>query len=326
MSGKSYFFVQSITINGKQLDKGKIESTTYIEHVNMNGSLLILEIADESGSMRDENRVKSGGEVVALLGDPDGSGTLFQEIFTILKAPVSNGRMRICAIQKDMDKLKKPSPKAIFLADKPTLQSVKTLASGIPIEAGRVTGLCTYHLDAGEAPSGLLREIAKDHACLCYWSRGKLHLVPYSEAFQQPPVIMLESHNPKAEHTIAFYKWLDHDFASERQNVKRYSCYSMTEGWQYSAGNDDAPIEFVPNATLSQLNNRLKHIVPLLEVETAGDGALQAGVMVGIRINKMSNENVLDESAPPEILITRVIHHETPNNYMCTLELGVLRG
>lgn len=79
MSGKSYFFVQSITLNGKRLDKGKIESTTYIEHVNMNGSLLILEIADESGSMRDENGVKSGGEVVALLGNPD----LFQETFTI---------------------------------------------------------------------------------------------------------------------------------------------------------------------------------------------------------------------------------------------------
>lgn len=327
MSGKGYFFVQSIKVGGKLLDKAHVESTSYIEHANMNGSLLLVDVRDEQGKLRDEAGVKKGVEVVASLGDPDDSGALFQETFVILKAPMKDGVMKICAIQKDMAKLKTPSSKAIFFTNKPTMQSIRTLANGIPVEAGRVNGLCTYHLDAGEAPSGLMREIAKDHACLCYWSRGKLHLKPYSEVFAQSPTITLESNNPKAKNRISFFKWLDHDFASESESVKRYASYSMTEGWLYSSNApEDAPIEIVPNATQSQLNDRSKRVVELMEVELAGYGKYQAGMVVGLRINKMDKDSVLDESAPSKALITRVTHHETAKNYSCVLGLGVLRG
>lgn len=326
MTGKSYFFVQSVTINDVLIDKATIESTSYIEHANMNGSLLVMVLADESGTRRDEFKIRAGDKVVATLGDPDDSDTLFQEVFTVLSAPVSGGRMRINAMQAHVNQLKIPVHKPIFITERPTLQSVSILAGGLPVKAGRVNGLCAYHLDVGGNRSGLMRSIALDHASLCYWSRGSLYLMPYSEAFAQKPVLTLESNNPKAKHTISYHRWLDHDLAATLKVAKRYASFSMTEGWQYSDGDPSLPTEFVPNATRAQLNARLKAVVPLLEVETAGFGRLRAGMMVGVRIHKMNRENVLDESAPTRMLITRVTHHETSLNYICTLELGVLRG
>ncbi|WP_370554250.1 hypothetical protein [Edwardsiella tarda] len=326
MSKQNFLFVQKVLLAGKELDKSMIQSTSYIEHANMNGSIVMMDISDENGSFRDEHRIRQNTTLELTLGDPDGSGVLFTERFTVIKAPTSSGQMRIYAVQADMKTLKTPTTTPKFFTQRQPAQIIQMLAKGIPLQIGRVNGLCTYHLDMGETPSALLREVATDHASLCYWSRGKLCLVPYSEAFAQAPILTLEAHNPKAEHTIGTYRWIDDEHASAEKNTKRYVSYSMTEGILAGAGAPDAPVEFVPMATPTQLMNRMKHIRPALEIETAGYGALQAGMMVGIRINKMNAENVLDESVPPVMIILNITHHETQKNYTCKLQLGVLCG
>lgn len=323
MSEQTFFIIQKVTINGEVVDKSLFHAISYIEHANLNGSQLMMELRDELSYFRDEKAIQNGALVVLSIGDPDITGTLFEETFRVIKAPATGGVIKLYAMQTVIAALKVPAANPRFFNDRQPAQ-IALMLSNAHVEAGRINGLGTYHLDMGETPASLLREVASDHASLCHWARGKLRLIPYVEAFAQKPLLTLEAHNNKAANPIIGFRWLNDDYAARQANTRRYVSFSMTEGVQTTAGDPSVPVEFLPLATPAQLRARLKYVRPVLEVDTPGDGRLMAGAMVRVRINKMSREDVLDESIPTNMLITRVTHHETKDNYMCKLELGVL--
>ncbi|MDC9615487.1 tail length tape measure protein [Xenorhabdus khoisanae] len=316
------FFLQTIEINGEVLPRESVTSVAYIEIAKLAAPLLLLNIRDVTGYVLDNMGVKEGAVITVTLGDPGGEQALFKEDFFIVSAPLNMDTVTITSISTSMRTLLIPSGTPRFFADAEPEKIIRTLAKGLKPVTEPFNRLGTYHLNMGQKPATLVRQVAKDHGALAWTARGKIHLKSMSNLIKTKPAFTYEYNNPQAKYRITKLRNLNSDFAVTASKQHRYVGYSMTDGYR-SFGDASLPVKMVSDAELGTLQNMGRVLIPKLDIECAGNSAIQAGSVIQVVIHRYDPDNRIDESIPKNMIVERVTQFEERVAYSTRMILGV---
>ncbi|WP_426575243.1 tail length tape measure protein (plasmid) [Xenorhabdus stockiae] len=316
------YFLQSVEINGQILPRESVTSVAYIEMTRLEAPLLLLNIRDVTGYILDNMAVREGAVMTVVLGDPEGQQALFKDTFFIVSAPLNKDTVTITGIATAMRTLLIPTGVPRFFVDAEPDNIIRTLTQGLKPVSDPFNRLGTYHLNMGQKPATLLRQVAKDHGALAWTARGKLYLKSMADLIRVKPAFSYEYNNPQAKYRITKLSNINADFAVTASKQHRYVGYSMTEGYR-AAGETSLPVKMVSDPELGTLQNRGRVLIPKLDIECAGNPAIQAGAVIQVIIHRYDPENRIDESVPKNMIVERVTQFEERAAYSTRMILGV---
>lgn len=238
------YFLQSVTINGGEMPRNWVTSALYIEKTSLTAPLLVLEVHDPAGKLVDEMGARHGATLVAELGDPTGQRGAYKETFFVTSAPASGDVVRIIAVSADLKRLKTPSARVRLYADRQPGDVMTEFAGPMAIEADAFRKAMTYHLNMGEKPSGVLRQMAEDHGALVWCARGKFCMKDMVKLVGTKATFVYEANNPQAEYTISKLSNINQDAAATSSRDYQYVGYSMTDGY-VAVGDKTKPVKYI---------------------------------------------------------------------------------
>ncbi|MDC5753606.1 hypothetical protein [Vibrio europaeus] len=324
MKIQSKAFVQTIKVNGQEIDKTVLVSCAYIESLDLSSPCIITSFKDDRGDLRDDLKLGEGAIIDLEFGDVDGRGrAMFQESFVISDAPIRNNVIHAEGFSKAINALKQPAVKPKFLVDKPVETILATLCegTGLAIQCS-VSGVGTYHLNYDMTPSRLIRNIARDFGAAVWVSRGVLYFRPYEELMSQAPAYKVGLNAKDVDIDITKHEVVKNQKQFERVAQKNFFSWSIDKGMQASVTNADKSKVLV-TTNQSQLNNLSKYAQPLLVLECYGISDLQPSNMLDFILVRLSNDESLDESLPNRMFITRITHYTQGERYLINAEVGV---
>ncbi|MDT0178128.1 tail length tape measure protein [Enterobacter sp. BRE11] len=316
------YFLQSVSINDKELPRSWITSSLYIEKTALTAPLLVLDAHDPAGKLVDEMGARYGATLVAELGDPTGQRGAYKETFFVTSAPASGDVVRIIAVSQDLKRLKTPSARVRLYADRQPGDVMKEFAGALTIEADAFKKAMTYHLNMGEKPSGVLRQMADDHGALVWCARGRFCMKDMAKLISTKAAFVYEANNPQAEYTISKLSNINQDAAATSGRDFQYVGYSMTDGY-VAVGDKSKPVKYISDADVTTLTNMARVLVPKLDIEVSGNADITAGMVIGVQIHRYDPDNQVDETLPKNFIVAAVIHHEDRIGYTTRMILGV---
>ncbi|EKN4689583.1 tail length tape measure protein [Yersinia ruckeri] len=316
------YFLQTIEINGTELPRESVTSVAYIEITKLEAPLLLLNIRDMTGNILDNMGVREGSVITATLGDPEGNQALFKEEFYVVSAPLNMDTVTITSISMNMRTLLIPTSAPRFFVDAQPEQIITTLVKGLNPVADSFNRIGTYHLNMGQKPATLLRQIAGDHGALAWMARGNINVKSMAGLLKNKPAFTYEYNNPQAKYRITKMSNINSDMAATASKQHRYVGYSMTEGYR-SAGDKSLPVRLMPDSDLGTLQNMGRVLIPKLDIECAGNAAIKAGSVIQLLIHRYDTDNRIDESVPKTMIVERVTQFEERFAYSTRMILGV---
>lgn len=317
------YFLQNLTINNQPISREDVLSCCYMEINDLEGPQIEIVISDRSGRMVDNLGIKYGSGMICTLGDPEGSGALWQETFFIMEAPARNDTITVIALADEVRKLHAPAAKAQFFTNQqPGDILAKLVAGGLAPVADSFNLIGTWHLNNGEEPVNVIRRMAEDNGAIAWAAKSKLNVKGINSLLQAGPSWTYEAMNPSAQLHILRYQILNADYAASHAHDYRYVGFSSTEG-QRSGGGDNVPVRMVADIDPGVLKNRTIGLIPKLDMEIQGNAALGVGDVINIKLHRDDGPNTLNEAIPAYLVVMRVTHMETRFNYRCRAILGV---
>lgn len=331
MGNKQQLFFQSVTVNGKELPIFNLDSGTYVENINLEGPLLILNFYDVDSSLRDDYKLVDGAVLSVKMGDVNGRGDAYFTTDFVVGHPIVNGDyLRIEALEKGVYATKKKVTTPLFFNGLRIGEILAELFVGYKIVVADDLTLkqrLYHHVTSGSTSAAMLRKICRDLGCAIWVSRGKVYCSPLKMlGNQEKDYPVLEYQPAKSNHAIYAYQAIHTDEAAARQTQKCYMSWDMVNGMQKSTAHPDAPRKILPKVPLESLNNLHIHAVPRMLADLLGNGLYTAGMTVGVRLNRFSQGAPLDESMPARQLIMVVSHIEDKKSYKCKVTTGVIQS
>lgn len=316
------YYLQSLTINGVPIPRENVVESAYIEMLNFTGPVLLLKIRDVSGAVIDNGRVGKGSILVASLGDAAGSSSLFEETFYVAEAPRLQDTVHVTAIVQHVQKLLIPAAQPRFYVQKQPADILRELAPGLQVTADSLNKVGTWHLNMGQKPAALLKQIAQDTGAMAWVARQGINFKLNDNLLNQRPSFTYEYNNPKAKLTITKMKNINADHAVTGQREYRYMGYNETEGMTVT-GDPSLPIKMVSDQDLGVLQNKHVTIVPKLDAECSGNPGIRAGQVISVVLHRYDTVNRINESVPKNMVVERVTHYESRFAYLSKMILGI---
>lgn len=168
------YFLQSVLINDNKVPRDWIFTAVYVEKTSLKAPLLKLEIHDATGTVIDDWKAKYGASLVAEMGDPNGNAGTFKTDFFVTSAMLAGDVVTVIAVSEDVRRFKIPSPRTNLHTNKTPDAIFKAYSGKLKITSSVLKRAVTYHLNAGDKPSKMLSEIARDKGALCWVCRGEV--------------------------------------------------------------------------------------------------------------------------------------------------------
>lgn len=319
---RTQLFLQTATLNGTEIPRAMIISCAYMEHGELTGPQLMLEIMDASNYIVNQLKCQFGSTLVCSMGDPEGLGQVqFNETFFVIKAPYQGDKVILLALSAAVRTLKIKATAPQFFVDKQPSAILSQLCGNLTVNADSVTKTSTYHLNAGQKPAAVIEEVARDAGALCWTSRGAINIKTLKKLANKTASMTYESNNPKADYPITRYNLLNKDDQYKQSRQYRLASYSMTKGMVYY-GDETLPLKMVSNPDKTAMSNQNSFLMPKFDMEVTGNAALMPGVMLKVLVHTYDSESALDESVPTNMIIERVTHYEDRLGYMSRVVLG----
>ena len=316
------YYLQSLSVNGATIPREDVVESAYIEMLSFGGPLLILKIRDVSAAVIDNGKIKKGAELVASLGDAAGRYSLFQETFYVVEAPREQDTIKVTAIATSTQKLLIPAAQPRFFVAKQPSEIVRELAGGLMPYADSLSKVGTWHMNMGQKPAVLLRQIAQDTGATAWVARNTINFKLCSGLLNQSPAFTYEYNNPKAKFIITKIKNINADHAYTAPREYRYMGYHETEGLKV-VGDPALPIKMVSDQDLGAIQNKHVTLVPVLDVECSGNPGIQAGQVFSVTVHRPDNTNRINEAVPKNLVVERVTHFESRFAYISRMILAV---
>lgn len=331
MANQQQLFFQSVSVNGKNIPIGNIDGGTYIESLNMEGPILILNIYDVDSSLRDDYKLVDGAILSVKMGDVRGRGDAYFTTDFVVGHPIVKGdKLRIEAIEKQVYKLKQLVSTPMFFNGVRVSEMLAELFPGYTVKVADDASMkqrISHHVTTGSTPAAMLRKVCRDMGCAIWVARGAVYCSPLTMlGNQEKGYPILEYQAQKSNHPIFAYQAIHVEEAASRQAKRCYMSWDPVNGMQKSTAHPDAPRKFLPNIPQESLNNLHIHVVPRMLADLLGNGTYTAGMTVGVRLNRFSQGAVLDESMPARQLITVVSHTVGRDSYKCKVTTGVVQA
>lgn len=314
-------FLQSATINGNKVPREWIYSTVYIEKTNLKAPLLKLEIRDMTGTVIDDWQTKYGAVLVAEMGDPQGEEIAFKTTFFVTSATLAGDVITVIAVSDELRQFKIPSARTVLHSNRTPAAIFSDYMGDLVLADNTQKRAVTYHLNAGEKPSKMLADMARDKGALCWVARGKFYFSTLTDLARQKAAFTYEANNPQAERTISKMRFINQDHAATAGNQFRFSGYSMTDGY-VEYGDAALPVRYISDADMETLRNLQKKLVPKLDIEVAGNPGIRPGLRIEVLIYRYENDNQIDESLPRKMIVISVAHFEDRVGYTTRIILG----
>ncbi len=300
-----------------------MQACTYIEPASMEGVKIILELADHVGLYRDDYGMQEGAEIEVTFADIDESGNqTWIERFIITTPTSKEGVLTVNGFGKDTHRLKTPAITPRFFVNKQPKDILAALLPSLKVSADNFEQGATYHLNAGGTPARLIRSMARDFGSLCFICRGTVYFksirkLAMSEEFT------LESGNPTAEMTMAHYQLIGERALYERMLNRDYVRWDTVAGLETARNGSSGARTLISVPQAKALNNQHIALIPVLDVELAGNTLFMPAKVCSVLFHKYLPETELDETLPEKQIINQVAHYQRGNRYQCRLELGV---
>ncbi|EBC2816830.1 tail length tape measure protein [Salmonella enterica] len=316
------YFLQSVTINDNKVPRDWIFTAVYVEKASLKAPLLKLEIHDITGTIIDDWKAKYGASLVAEMGDPQGNAGTFKTTFFVTSAMLAGDVVTVIAVSEDVRRFKIPSPRTNLHTNKTPDAIFKVYAGDQQIAGSAMKRAVTYHLNAGEKPSKMFAEMARDKGALCWTCRGQFNFYSLADLIKQQPSFTYEGNNPQAEYTLSKMRLIQQDHAVTATNQYRFVGYSMTDGY-IECGDSSLPVRYISDSDMETLRNMQLSLVPKLDIEVAGNPEIKPGMVIEILVYRYDQENRLDESLPRKMIVKNVAHFEDRVGYTTRIILGV---
>lgn len=330
-NNKQQLFFQSVKVNGKEIPIFNLDSGTYVENINLEGPLLILNFFDVDSSLRDDYKLVDGAVLSVKMGDVSGRGDVYFTTDFVVGHPIVQGdKIRIEAVEKQVFKLKKPVSTPMFFNGVRIADILSELFVGYKINVANDLTMkqrLYHHVTHGSTPAVMLRKICRDLGCAIWVARGTVNCAPLKMlGNQEKDYPVLEYQTSKTNHPIYAYQAIHVGEAAARQTQRCYMSWDPVNGMQKSTAHPDAPRKILPKVPLESLNNLHIHVVPRMLADLLGNGTYTAGMTVGVKLGRYSEGAPLDESMPARQLITVVSHIEDKKSYKCKVTTGVIQA
>lgn len=339
MSNKERMFLQSLSIDGVDLSSSEFDvsledvaSIAYIEQFDLSGSTLTLAIRDANGLFRDNIGLGVDSELVAVFGDLGGlESDHFKDTFAVFSvAPHTDDKdvLVVEAFQKDVEQLKIKAAKPRFFTNLEPRAILKELAPNLTIDC-RVSGVGTYHLNQGKAPSRLIRNMARDYGAAAFVCRGTLYMLPLSSFGVGEPVVRF-GHNTQyndenIDTQIHQLNRIDVTKSVTRKLCRNFAAWSPEAGLVSSGEYEDKPTQLLAlPITRNQLSNQAKFVVPVLDVVAIGQLKLKPFDTVKVEVVKFDANAEVDHSVPSLLGIQTITHFCEGTKYNNRIVLGVV--
>lgn len=320
--GEPVSFISSITHNDNAIDLAFLTKSVFVETLDLSGPRLMLEFNDRHSLIRNRLGVKPNDlirVVFAITDDwflPGISNTLY---FKILSMPVLPGDiLKINCIQSDVANLKVPAKESqafIDVSPETILSYYFPNATNFDVDTFPVH---SFHVIAGERPSLMLRQMARELGAAIWNQRGIIcfkDLLKIADSTQNEPNHIFAWKNTGAgENQIAHYSTPRSEDLISDILVRNSIGWSMTEG-MISSVLTDAPPEFVSIDRQDILNNLSKVLCPSVDFTAAGNVEITSGLMLNVQWNLDQIDSPLDESLPEDVLVGTVAHYYGSNKY-----------
>lgn len=316
------YYLQSVSLNGVEIPRSDVIESAYIEMLNFMGPVLMLQIRDTSQRVIDNLKVKMGSTLVATLGDAAGRYALFQETFYVVQAPYERDTVHIVAIVSSVQKLLTPAAQPRYYNQKQPSDIVRELAPGLIVNADSLSKVGTWHLNNGQKPAVLLKQIANDTGAKAWYAQKKINFKLNDSLLAQPASFTYEYNNPRAGFAFSKIRNINQDFAATATRQFRFMGWHETEGFKQT-GDPSLPIKMVSDDDLGVLQNKHITIIPKLDAECSGNPGIMAGQVINVMLHRYDAENRVNESVPKTMVVERVTHFESRWTYLTRMILGV---
>lgn len=316
------YFLQSVTINDNKVPRDWIFTAVYVEKSSLKAPLLKLEIHDMTGTIIDDWKAKYGASLVAEMGDPNGNAGTFKTTFFVTSAMLAGDVITVIAVSEDVHRFKIPSPRTNLHTNKTPDTIFKAYSGNLKISSSVLKRAVTYHLNAGDKPSKMLSEIARDKGALCWVCRGEFNFYTLADLMKQTPSFTYEGNNPQAKYTLSKMRMIQQEHATTAKNQYRFVGYSMTDGY-IEYGDSSLPVRYISDSDMETLRNMQLSLVPKMDIEVAGNPDIKPGMLIEILVYRYDQENRIDESMPRKLIVKNVAHFEDRIGYTTRMILGV---
>lgn len=334
MSTPEQPFFQSVKIDGGQaVPIYNLVSGSYSEEIELNGPMLLMSFNDSDSSLADDYGLREGAVIDVRMGDAGSNAraAYFASKFTIISSMPDGDHLQLTAIEKGVYDIKQPTARTLVFGGQTPTEILTALFPGYRLEvpADVRTAPVTYHVPAGSVPSLMLRKMAKELGCALWVARGTVYCIPYKSLLERSPKdgpIKLEYQGNTSRtdgYSIYSYQPAYVSARAARDEKRQYMTWDTVAGFQISTLNEGCPRVFLPVASLDTLDSAIWRFTDCMTADLSGCGIFAAGLTVGVRINRMSTESVIDESLPLIQAIRKVSHIQTPNNYRCAASVGI---
>ena len=317
-----FVFIQLASVNDYEIVNEHILSCAYIEHADMSGTKLLMQLYNPHAIYDDHAKLTHDSVINITFGDPNGRDEeQWQVDFVVNVVKSENDTLQIEAYDLISHRLKQVADTPLFLVDQGPKSLLSQLCPDTIISAPNAAH-STYHLHVGQARSKLLRRIARDYGAAIYVSRNQICMRLLRE-LPQSHDITLESDNPNAIASIN--KITKHGEKSLYNRIyhKKYFTWDVCDGMQQATRHTQKAAKFV-HVKSDQLDNLSLALYPVLDVELLGNDSFVPLMPVQVLLHKMTDTHEHDESIPSLLYITRVTHYRKGQSYLCKLELSAL--
>jgi hypothetical protein len=333
MSAPEQLFFQSIkVVGGKEIPIYNLVSGAYTEEIELNGPVLLLTLTDTDSSLADDFGVREGAVIDVRMGDSGSNSraAYFAAKFAIISAEPRGDHLLISAIEKGAFDIKQPTPRTKVFGDMAPADVLAALFPGYKIEVapGVSKDRVTYHIPAGSTASRMLRQMAKEIGCALWIARGAVYCFPYKDLLSRSPKdgpIKLEYQGGKSKGGYPIYSYSPIYVGGDaaRAEKRQYMTWDTVQGFVISGVNEGCPRVFLPVASPAALDAAVWRFTSTMTAEISGSGIFSAGLAAGVRVHRMSNESVIDESLPLQQVFGKVSHIQNPNSYRCVATMGI---
>lgn len=325
MSDQSYTFLQSLTVNGHSVDMPRVVSLSYIEQLDLSGASFILQLRDEQSYIRDEFGLAKGAEIVMEMGDVYGTGgELFTETFIVYVCPVESDIITVEGFQKECHELKIKAAEPKFFVNKSPRTILSQLVPSLKIDCASLSA-GTYHLNQGQPPTRLLRQMARDYGAACWINRGTIYFKTLAEIASGTPLLSIGLNNVNADVEIAKYNVLNEDALYDRALQRCCSAWTTDGGYLSSEGQEGKPALLLSYPAIpAQLDNQALCINPKLDIVVVGDSRYTPAAVLSLEIIKLSHDAAIDESVAASLVVKTVTHYTESSKYNNRMILGAL--
>lgn len=314
-------YLQSVTINGGEVNRQDIFEASYLEVMDFDGPVLMLKLRDSTNYYTDNLKVMFDATIVASLGDPGGQ-SLFQETFSIVQAPLHGDFIEIVAISQAVRQLLTPTVQPQYFVDSSPSDVVRRLGSGLRTDLDGLNTSGTWHLNNGMKPAVLLKQIARDAGARAWATRGTLKMKLVASMLSAAPSYTYEMNNPKATFTINKWRWINTDHAAQAKHSHQFMSYDEQKGF-VSMGADGLPVRLISNPDLGVLQGQALGLLPKLDAEVGGNPGIAVGMTIKVVINRYDKESRENESIPSVMVVERVCQYEGRFNHLTRMILAV---